>query len=133
MKLGAANMSHRGTSSIFARLRRRAGRQHHVQPGHRRLQFRAQFAPAAHGLDIIDARDQSPQHQPALHPFAEIAEPGAGPLLVSRRTLGHRDQRSAGVPILQRRKLHFADLGAEVAEKPRSHRRCRAAWPALTG
>src|SRR6202035_2820843 len=48
---------------------------------------------------------------------AEIAEPGARPFLIGRRALGDRDQRATGQPVLQRRQLDLADLGAEIAER----------------
>jgi len=51
-----------------------------------------------------------------LRTLAELAEPRARPFLIGRSALGDRDQRPAGEPILQRRQLDLADLGAEVAE-----------------
>ena len=51
-----------------------------------------------------------------LRTLAELAEPRAHPFLIGRSPLGNRDQRPAGEPILQRRQLDLADLGAEVAE-----------------
>ena len=99
---------------------RRLGRlgrgQHDVETARRGLQFGAQFAPPAHCLDIIDAGDQGAQCQPAAQALAEVAEPSARPLLISRRTLGHRVQRPACCPVLQRRKLHLAQFRSEVAK-----------------
>ena len=88
-----------------------------IEPRHRLLQFGAQFAPASQRLDIIDPRDKGAQHQPAAHPLAEIAKPGARPFLIGGGALDDRDQRAAGRPILQRRQLHLADFGAETAER----------------
>ncbi len=81
------------------------------------MQFGTQLAPAAHRLDIVDARDQGAQHQAALHPLAEIAQPRPRPFLIGRGPLGDRNQRTASPPILQRRHLHLADLGAKLAER----------------
>ena len=104
----------------FVDLRRLGGLrrgQHDIEPGHRGLQLGTQLAPAAHRLDIVDARNERAEHQPALHPFAEIAQPRPRPFLIGRGALGDRDQGAAGAPILQRRQLHLADLGPEPAER----------------
>ena len=117
VKLGFCATSHSGTASIFGASGGLRRGQHHVQPGHRRLQFRAQLAPAAHRLHVIHAGHQRAHQQPLLHALAEIAEPRARPFVVGGGALGERDQRAAGVPILQRRQRDFADLGAKIAER----------------
>src|SRR5580704_11243542 len=99
------------------RLRRLRCRQYNIEPPHRRLQFGAKLAPPPHRLDVVDAGDKGAEHQPAAQPLAEIAEPGARPFLVGRRTLGDRDQGPAGQPVLQRRQLDLADLGAGITER----------------
>ena len=99
------------------RLVRKHRGQHEVEIGHRRLQFGAQFAPPPHRLHVVHPRHERAEHQPAAHALAEIGQPRPRPFLVGRGALGDRDQRAAGRPILQRRQLHLADLGAEIAER----------------
>ena len=117
MKLGCWKTSHFGSASISRRFGREDRSHDDVEIGHRRLQFGAQLAPPPHRLQIVHAGNECAEHQAGAHPLSEIGQPGARPFLVGGGALHDRDQRAAGVPILQRRELHLADFRAEPAQR----------------